>query len=213
MNLPLQFSSVTQSCHSLWPHGLQHTRLPGPSLSPGGCSNSCPLSWWCHPTISSSVAHFSSCPQYFPASGSFPVSQLWASGGRSIRVSASVLPMNTQDWFPLGLTDLISLLSKGLSRVFSRITVWRHQFFSTQHFLWSNSELISPYQLSVSRCQVMGYCFFHVEQLLRPVSHLIMQLWWCSRVWARTLTLLHACRPPPPDLPWEPLHLVSGEFK
>ena len=163
----------------------------------------------------SSVFPFSSFPQSFPESGSFPMSWLFASGVQSIRASASasVLPMTLQGWFLLGLTSWLSLQSKGLSRVFSRITVWRHQFFSTQHFLWSNSELISPYQLSVSRCQVMGYCFFHVEQLLRPVSHLIMQLRWCSWVWARTLTLLHACRPPPPDLPWEPLHVVNGEFK
>ena len=100
-------------------HVLQHTRLPCPSLSPGVCSNSCPLSQWCHPTISSSVAPFSSCPQSFPASGSFPISQLFASAGQSIGASAlaSVLPMNIQDWSPLGLTGLISLQSKGLSRV------------------------------------------------------------------------------------------------
>ena len=103
------------SC-SLWSHGLQHSRLPCPSLSPGVCSNSSPLSRWCHPTISSSVTTFSSCPQSFSATGSFPVSQLFASGGQSIDVSAlaSVLPMNIQSWFPLGLTGLISLLSKRL---------------------------------------------------------------------------------------------------
>ena len=112
-------------CHSvvsssLQSHGLQHFGLPCPSPSPGACSNSCPLSWWCHPTISSSVAPFSSCLQSFPASGSFPMSWLFTSDGQNIGVSASatVLPMNVQDWFPLGLTDLI-LLSKGLSRVFS----------------------------------------------------------------------------------------------
>ena len=101
---------------SLWPHGLQHSRLPCPSRSPGFCSNSCPLSWWCHLTISS----FSSCPQSFPASVSFPASRLFASGGQSIgaSASASIFPMNIQGWF-LGLTDLISLQSKGLSRVFS----------------------------------------------------------------------------------------------
>ena len=99
----------------LWPHGLQHLRLPCPSLSPGVCSNSCPLSWWCHPTISSSVIPFSSCSQSFPASGSFPVSQLFASGGLSIEVSAStsVLPMNTQDCSSLGWTRWIFLQSKG----------------------------------------------------------------------------------------------------
>ena len=114
---------------SLRPHGLQHARPPCPSPAPGVYSNSCPLSWWCHPTISSSV--FSSCLQSFPASGSFPMSQLFASGGQSIGVSASasVLPMSIQDWFPLGFTALISLLSKGLSRVFSNNTVQKHQFF------------------------------------------------------------------------------------
>ena len=110
---------------TLQPHGLQHTRLPGPSLSPRVYSNSCPRSWWCHLTVSSSVAPFSSCPQSFPASVSFPMSQLSASGGQSIGASASssVLPMNIQGWFPLGLTGLISLLSKGLSRVSSKTTV------------------------------------------------------------------------------------------
>ena len=101
---------------------MQHARLPCPSSAPGACSNSCPLSWGCHPTISSSVVPFSSCPQSFPASGSFPTSWLFASGGQRIGASASVLPMNIQGWFPLGLTGLISLLFKGLSRVtkFSR---------------------------------------------------------------------------------------------
>ena len=119
---------------SLWPHGLQHTRLPCPLLSPGVCSNSCPLSQWCHPTISSSVAPFSSCPQSFPESGSFPMSWLFESGSQIIgdSASASVLPMNIQDWFALGLTGLISLQSKRLSRVFSNTTVQKHQFFSTQ---------------------------------------------------------------------------------
>ena len=109
-----------------------HARLPCSSLSPGVCSNSYPLSQWCHPTISSSVIPFSVCPQSLPASVSFPVSQLFASGGQSIRASASasVLPMNIQGWFPLGLTGLISLLSEGLSKVFSSTIVWKLQFFS-----------------------------------------------------------------------------------
>ena len=110
--------SVAKSClDSFWTHGLQHARLPCPSVSPRVCSNSCPLSPWCHPTISCSVAPFSSCPQSFPASGCFPTSQLFASGGQSIgtSTSASVLPVNFQGWFPLGLTVLIYLLSKGLS--------------------------------------------------------------------------------------------------
>ena len=115
----VQFRHLVMS-DSLWPHGLQHSRLFCPSVSPEVCSNSCPLSWECHPTISSSVVHFFSCPQPFPASGFIPMSRLFASGGQSIGVSASasVLPMNTQGWFPLGLTALISLQSKGLSRVF-----------------------------------------------------------------------------------------------
>ena len=113
----VQFSRSVAS-NSLWPHELQHARLPCPSPTPGACSNSCPSSWWCHPSISSSVTAFSSCPQSFPASGSFPVSWLFVSGGQSIGVSASAsfFPMNIQGWFPLGLTGLISLQSKGLSR-------------------------------------------------------------------------------------------------
>ena len=130
---------------SLRPRRLQHTSFPCPSPSPGVCSDSCPLSQWCHPTISSSVVPFSSCFESFPASGSFPVSQLFTSGGQSIEASASasVLPMNIQDWFPLGLTGLIYLLSKGLSRVFSSITIRKHQFFSTQLFLLSSSHIHS----------------------------------------------------------------------
>ena len=119
---------------SLWSRGLQHARLLCPSLSPRVCSNWCPLSQWCHPTISSSVTPFSTCPQFFPASGSFPMSQLFTSGGQGIgaSASASILPMNTRDWFPLELSGWISLQSKGLSRVFSGTTVQKHQFFSTQ---------------------------------------------------------------------------------
>ena len=119
----VQFSSVTQLCLTLWPHGLQHTRPPCPSLTPGVHPNPCPLSRWCHPPISSSVVPFSSCPQSFPASGCFPMSQLFASGGQSIgvSVSTSVLPMNTQDSSPLGWTGWISLQSKGFSRVFSNV--------------------------------------------------------------------------------------------
>ena len=117
------------------------SNLPNPSLSPRVCSNSCPLSWWCHPTISSSVVHFFSCLQSFPASGFFPMSQLFTSGGQNTGVSAwtSVLPMNIQGWFSLGLTGLIFFLSKGLSRVFFSTTVWKHQFFSAQPYLRSSS--------------------------------------------------------------------------
>ena len=130
----VQFScSVVSS--SLRPHELQHARPFCPSPTPGVYPNSCPLSQWCHLTISSSVVPFSSCPQSFPASGSFQMSQLFTSGGQNIGVSAStsVLLMNTQDWFPLGWTGWISLQSKGLSRVFSNTTVQKHQFFCAQH--------------------------------------------------------------------------------
>ena len=129
----LLFSCLVMS-DSLLPHDLQHARLPCPSPSPRAYSNSCSLSWWCHPTILSSVIPFSSCLQCFRESGSFLMSQLFASGGQSIRASASasVLPMNIQDWFPLRLTGLISLQSKGFSRVFSKTTVQKHQFFGTQ---------------------------------------------------------------------------------
>ena len=119
--------------NSLQPHGMQHARLSCPLPTPGAYSNSCPLCRWCHPTISSSVVPFF-CLQSFPVSGSFQMSQFFTSGGQSIEVSASasVLPMNIQDWFPLGLTSLISLQFKGLSRVFSNTIVQKHQFFSTQ---------------------------------------------------------------------------------
>ena len=111
---------------SLWPQGLQHARFPFPSQTPEGFSNSCPSSPWCHTTISSSVIPFSSCLQSFSASGSFPVNQFFSSGGQSIGASASVLPMNIQDWFPLGWTGWISLKSKGLWSIFSNTTVKNH---------------------------------------------------------------------------------------
>ena len=128
----------------LWPCGLQHARPPCPSPTPGACSNSCPSGWWYHPTFLSSVIPFSSCLQSFPASGSFLRNQFFTSGGQSIAASASalVLPMNIQGWFPLGLTGLISLQSKGLLRVFSTTTVQKNQFFSAQLSLWSNSHYV-----------------------------------------------------------------------
>ena len=138
----IQFSSVQFShsvmSNSLQPHGLQHARPPCPSPTPEVYSNSCPLSQCCHPTISSYVIPFSSCLQSFPASGSFPMSQFFSSGGQSIGVSAStsVLPVNTQDWSPLGWTGWISLQSKGLSRVFSNTRVQKHQLFGTQLSLY-----------------------------------------------------------------------------
>ena len=138
------FNSVQFSCSvmsdSLQPNGLQHARLPCPSPTPRVHPNPCPLSWWCHPTISSSVIPFSSSPQSFPASGSFQMSQLFASGGQSIgaSASASALPVNIWGWFPLGSTGLISLLSQRLSRMFSSPTVWRHQVFVAQPFFLSS---------------------------------------------------------------------------
>ena len=143
----LKFSSAQFSLsvisNSLWPHGLQHTRLPCLSPSPGAYSNSCPLSQWCHPTISSSIVPFFSYLRSFPASGSLPMSQLFTSSGQSTgtSASASVLPMNTQGWFPLGLTGWITLQSKGLSRVFSNTTVQKYEFFGIQPS--SQSTLIS----------------------------------------------------------------------
>ena len=139
-------SSVQFSCSvvydSLWPHGLKHARLPCPSPTPGAYSNSCPLTWGCHPTVSSSVVPFSSCLQSFPPSRSFPVSWFCKSGGQNIGVSASasVILVNIQAWFPLGLTGLISLQSKVLSRVFNT-TVQKHQFFGVPFSLWFNSQI------------------------------------------------------------------------
>ena len=138
----VQFSRSVMS-DSLRPHESQHARSPYPSPTPGVYSNSCPSSQWCHTTISSSVIPFSSCPQSLPASGSFPMSQLFASGGQSIEVSASasVLPMNTQDLSHLGWTGWISLQSKGLSRVFSNTIIQKHQFFGAQLSSQSNSHI------------------------------------------------------------------------
>ena len=141
----MRFSSVQFSpsvaSDSLWSNGLQHARLLCLSPTPGAYSNSCPLNQWCHPTISSSVVPFFCHLHSFPESGSFPVSQFFTSGGQNIRASASasVLPMNIQDWFPIWLTGCISLESKGLSKVFCNITVQKHQFFGAQLSLWYDS--------------------------------------------------------------------------
>ena len=153
---------------SLWPHGLKHARLPCPSSTPKVHTNPCPLSQWCHPTISSSVICFSSCPQSFPASGSFLMSQLFASGGQSIgaSASASVLPMSIQGWFPLGLTGLISLLSKGLSRVFfSTTTKFRHKNSCRSH--------IPCFQLLLTHPQ------FNQELEINTAVKLLTKLWPC----------------------------------
>ena len=138
----VQFSHSVVS-NSLRPHELQHARPPCPSPTPRVHPDSCPSSQWCHPAISSSVVPFASCPQSLPASGSFPMSQLFAWGGQSTGVSAlaSVLPMHTQDWSPFEWTGWISLQSKGLSRIFSNITVQKHQFFGAQPFSQSNSHI------------------------------------------------------------------------
>ena len=138
----VQFSHSVMS-DSLWPHESQHARPPCPSPTPGVYPNSCPSSQWCHPAISFSVVPFSSCPQSFSASGSFPMSQLFTWGGQSIGISAlaSVIPMHTQDWSPLGWTGWIFLQTKGLSRVFSNTTVQKQQFFSTQLSSQSNSHI------------------------------------------------------------------------
>ena len=150
---------------SLRPHGLQHARLPCPSPSPGVSSNSCPLSQWCHPTISSSVISFSPYLQFFLASESFQMSQLFVSDGQSTGAlaSASVLPMN-QGWFPLRLTGLISFESKWLSRVFSSTTIWKHRFFSTQPSLWSSSHILT---LLVTKHQINGSHSKHAQLMGR----------------------------------------------
>ena len=153
----------SQSCPTLRHRGLQHARPPCPSPTPRVYSNSCPLSRWCHPTISSSVVPFSSRFQSFPASGSFPMSQLFTSGGQSIGVSAStsVLPMNTQDWSPLGWTGWISLLSKGLSRVFSNTTVQKYQFFFS-YYLYIKSGVARWKGMGMSNfvgcCWIASWC-------------------------------------------------------
>ena len=162
----VQFSRSVMS-NSLWSHKLQHARPRCPSPTPGVYPNSCPLSWWCNPTISSSVVPFSSCPQSFPASGSFQMSQLFPSGGQSIGVlaSTSVLPMNTQDWSSLGWTGWISLQSKRLSRVFSNTTVQKHQFFSTHPSL----KVISPeYSLEGLMLKLKLHYFGH---LCEEITH------------------------------------------
>ena len=171
-------SSVQLSCSVvsdyLWPHEWQHTRPPCPSSTPRVYSNPYPLSQWCHPTISSSVVPFSSFPQSLPASGSFPMSQLFAWGSQSIGVSAStsVLPMNKQDWSPLGWTGWISLKSKGLSRVFSNTTVQKHQFFNTQLFFIV--QLSHPYTTTGKTIALTRWTF--VDKVMSLLSNMLSRL-------------------------------------
>ena len=146
----------------MWPHGPQHARLSCPSLPPRVCSNSCPLSWWYHLTILSSVAPFS-CLQ------SFPISHLFASGGRSIRASALVLSMNIQAWFSLELTGWISLQFKGLSRVFSNATVQKHQFFAAQPSLWSNSHIHTHGLVLIWSNHLTSSLYFCISKLIVSV--------------------------------------------
>ena len=153
----VQFSGSVL-CNSLQPHRLQHARLPCPSPTPGAYSNACPSSRWCHPTISFSVIPFSFHLQSFPASRSFPKSHFFASGGQSFGVSASasVLPVSIQDWFPLGLTGWISLLSVGLSRVFSNTTLQKHQFFGAQLSSQSSSHMTTGKTIALTRWTFVG---------------------------------------------------------
>ena len=174
-----QFSHSVMS-DSLWPHGLQHTRPP--CLSPTPRVYPCPLSWWCHPTTSSFVIPFSSRLQSFPASGSFPMSQFFTSGNQCIGVSASasVLPINTWDGFPLGLTGWISLQSKGLSRVFSNTAVQKHQFFGAQLSLWFNSHvhtwLLEKPQLRLYGLLLAKYLCFNTSVLNRDINYIWLLL-------------------------------------
>jgi len=192
----VQFSLYIMS-DSLWPYGLQHSGLPYPSPTPGAYSNSCPLSWWCHPTISSSVIPFSSCLQSFPASGSFPMSWFFASGVQSIEVSASasVLPINIQDWFLLGWSGLISLQSKGLSRVFSNTIVQKHQCFTRRALLscmlgFDVYLLMKSIFMEKTSSRVHGGLFhkrkqgdINLEILLRKEQKLFTAS-WLRRIWS-----------------------------
>ena len=178
---------------SLRPHGLQHAKLPCPLPTPRACSNSCPLSQWCHPTISFSAVPFSSCLQFFPTPGSFPMSQFFGSGGQSIGVSASasVLLMNIQDWSPLELTGMSFLLSKRLSRILFSTRVPKHQFFGTQPSLWSNSHirtwlLEKPQLWLVEPLLVMSLLF-------NMLSKLVITFLPRSKLFRREKAFLHRC--------------------
>ena len=170
---------------SLQPHESKHVRPPRPPPTPRVHSNSRPSSRWCHPAISSSGVPFSSCPQFLPASGSFPMSQLFASGGKSIGVSASasVLPMNTQDWSPSEWTGWIFLQSKGLSRVFSSTTVQKHQFFGTQLSSQSNSHIHIPLTRRTFVGKVMSLLFNMLSRLVITLLLLNFMVSWTAKEW------------------------------
>ena len=185
MCLKIQFRSVVSD--SLRPHGLQHPRLPCPSLSPRAYPNSCPLSRWYHPTISSSVIPFSSCLQSFLASGSFQMSQFFASGGQSIGISALtwVLPMNTQNWSPVGWTGWIFLQSKGLSTVFSNTTVQKHQFLGTE---WMDFKYLSHFQADFGSwiLPILTFWFSDSpseERALSEIEKLMIRPYQCRNAW------------------------------
>ena len=167
--LLLMFSHTVVS-DSFWPHGLQYTRPPCPSSSPGICPSSCSLHWWCRPAISFSDALFSFCPQSFPASGTFPKSHHCTSDDRNTgaSASASVLSVNIQDWSPLRLTGLISLLSKGCSGVFSSTTIWRHQFFGILPSLQSSSQ---PYMTTMKTIALTIWTF--VDRVMSAFQHTV----------------------------------------
>ena len=173
---------------SLWPHGVQHARFPCLSLPPRVCANSCPLSQWCHPTISSSVSPFSSCPQSFLASGSFQMSWLFSWGGQSTGASgsASVLPMNIQGWFPLGLTGLISLLSKGLSRVFTNTTIQNHQFFRLNLLYGLTVTFVHNYWINHS----FDYTDLCHEVIRLDATILVFEWWVLSQLFHSPFTLI-----------------------
>ena len=190
-----------------WPHGLQHARPPCPSPAPRVYSDSCPLSRWCHPAISSSVIPFSSCPQSFPASGSFQMSQFFTSGGQSIGVSASAsdLRMNIQDWFPLEWTGWISLLSKWLSRVFSSTTVQKHQFFGAQPSLWINSHLY----MTTGKTKALTRWTF-VGKVMSLLFNMLSRL--VTNFLLRSKHLLISWLQSPPAVIWEPPKIKSHCF-
>ena len=186
--------------NSLQPHELQHTRLPCPSLFPWVCSNSDPLSQWCQPTISSSVALFFSGPQFSPASESFQMSRLFASGGQSVgaSASASVFPVNIYGWFPVGLTGLISLLSKGPSSVLSSTTVQKHQFFSWTIFTVQLSQLYMTTGKAIALLAKWCLCFLFVVWVCHSFSskeqasfNFMAAVTICSNFWAQENEICH----------------------